>query len=131
MSVPSMSDKYRGTKEYQLVYAELIMAARYRGVTTYQAVAQILGLPLTGSYMGAEAAGVVGAISGDEVAQGRPMLSALVVKAGSHKPGGGFFKLARQLGRLQSDRPEDEQRFWEQEKEALYETWKETYGRKK
>jgi len=34
--------KYHGSKEYHLVYAELSNAARYRGVTTYQAVAQIM-----------------------------------------------------------------------------------------
>lgn len=117
-----MSDKYRGTKEYQLVYAELITAARYRGMTTYQAVAQILGLPLTGSYMGNQVGHAVGEISADEVVQGRPMLSALVVGVNG-LPGQGFFILARQLGKLQSDQPEDEQRFWEQEKEAVYETW--------
>jgi hypothetical protein len=54
-----------------------------------------------------------------EEAQGRPMLSALVVGV-SGKPGAGFFDLARQLGRLQSEKEEDEQRFWEEEKEALY-----------
>lgn len=39
---------YQGTIVYHLVYAELATAARYRGVTTYQTVAQIMGLPLRG-----------------------------------------------------------------------------------
>ena len=52
--------KYLGTKEYLLVYGELITAARYRGVTTYQAIAQLIGLPLTGNYMGSEVGQILG-----------------------------------------------------------------------
>ena len=37
-------------------------------------------------------------------------------------PGSGFYTWARQLGRLRSDRPEDELPFWVEEKEAVYET---------
>ncbi len=47
-----MDDKYRGTKDYFLIYAELIRAARYRGTVTYQELADFVGLPLRGSYMG-------------------------------------------------------------------------------
>lgn len=118
--------KYRGTTKYQLVYAELITAARYRGLTTYQAVAQLLGLPLTGSYMGSQVGQVVGEISEDELAQGRPMLSALVVGVNG-KPGPGFYNWARELGRLHGGQHEDEQSFWEREKEAVYETWKRVF----
>ena len=50
--MPVVSDKYRGSKEYHLIYCELMNAARYRGVITYQAIAQIMGLPLTGNLMG-------------------------------------------------------------------------------
>jgi hypothetical protein len=85
---PTMS-KYRGTKEYLLAYAELLQAARYRGVMTYQAVAQIMGLPLTGNNMGREVGQLIGEISQDEVQNGRPMLSALVVGT-SGVPGEGF-----------------------------------------
>lgn len=35
-------------------------------------------------------------------------------------PGPGFFDLARNLGRLTSD---DEQSFWEDERQAVYDTW--------
>ena len=56
---------YRGTTVYHLVYAELAAAARDRGVTTYQAVAQIMGLPLQGNHMGREV-GQIGEIGEDE-----------------------------------------------------------------
>jgi len=115
--------KYRGKQEYLLVYAELINAARHRGTLTYQEVAEIMGLPLRGSHMGAETSRLLGEISQEEHEHGRPMLSALVVStAGS--PGAGFFHLARHLGKLQVATPAEEQPFWEQEKEAVYAAWK-------
>ena len=117
-----VADKYRGSKEYLLVYCELIQAARYKGVTNYQAVAKIMSLPLTGNYMAKETGQMLGKISEDELKHGRPMLSVLVVGT-SGLPGAGFFALARQLGKLQDDSPAAERSFWEQEKAAVYNTW--------
>ena len=73
--------------------------------------------------MGSEVGHVVGAILAYEPAHGRPMLSAIVVGV-SGRPGGGFFGLARQLGRLNDDSKEAEDRFWEDEKAAVYKTWR-------
>ena len=115
-----VENHYRGTKEYALVYAELIAAAKYRGTVTYQEIAQILGLPLRGNYMQKEVGWLLGEISDDEVANGRPMLSAIAVGV-SCNPGAGFFTLAKELGKLKDD---DEQGFWESERQAVYETWK-------
>jgi hypothetical protein len=114
--------KYRGTKEYQLVYSELISAARYRGKITYQEVAAIMGLPLTGSHMGAETGHMLGEISEEEVRHNRPMLSAIAV-TNEGAPGGGFFTWAQDLGRLKDNTEEGKKRFWEQEKKEVYETW--------
>ncbi len=47
-----MVNTHRGTKAYLLIYAELITAARYRGTVTYQELAELVGLPLHGIYMG-------------------------------------------------------------------------------
>jgi len=80
-----------------------------------------MGLPLRGSHMGAETGHILGEISEDEVAAGRPMLSSLAVGVGG-RPGPGFFDLARQLGRMRTD--EDEASFWEREREAAYQAWK-------
>jgi hypothetical protein len=44
--------RYRGKKEYALIYTELITAAKYRGTVTYQEIAQIMCLPLTGKHKG-------------------------------------------------------------------------------
>src|SRR5258706_7978358 len=98
-----MDNKYRGTKDYFLIYAELIRAARYRGTVTYQELADLIALPLQGNYMGAELGGYLGAISEDEVKlYGRPMLSAIAVTLNG-RPGGGFYAYAKDLGKLASD----------------------------
>ncbi len=116
-----LADKYRGTTTYVHVLSELVRAAQYRGVTTYQDLAVIMGLPLRGSHLGAETGRVLGEICEDEVAAGRPMLSAVAV-AVNGSPGPGFFNLARDLDRLTPD--EDETAFWEREREAVYGAWK-------
>jgi hypothetical protein len=46
-----MEFKYKDTREYFLVYHGLISAAQYQGVFTYQEIARIMGLPLTGNKM--------------------------------------------------------------------------------
>lgn len=116
-----VKDRYRGTTKYVHVLGEMVRAAQYRGVTSYQDLAVIMGLPLKGSYMGAEVGHVLGEISEDEVAAGRPMLSAVAVGVNG-KPGPGFYALARDLGRL----PEgaDEETFWRTERHAVYDAWR-------
>jgi hypothetical protein len=117
-----VTNKYRATTNYIRVLAELVRAAEYRGVTTYQDIAVIMGLPLRGAHMGKETGQILGAISEDEVKAGRPMLSAVAV-AVTGKAGPGFFVLAKNLGRFGGD-PADEENFWRQEVQAVYETWK-------
>lgn len=113
--------RYRGTKEYALVYTELITAAKYRGTVTYQEIAKLIGLPLQGNHMGKEIGQLLGEISEDEVIRGRHMLSAVAVNT-QGLPGPGFFVLAKDLGKLTDG--EDEKKFWRSECVALYETWK-------
>lgn len=121
--MPVVPDKYRGSKVYLLTYCELITAAQRRETVTYQEIASIAGLPPSGNYMGKEVGYLLGEISDDEHANGRPMLSAIAVNT-QGKPGSGFFALARDLGKLQDATPEGEQQFWEKEKAAVYATWK-------
>jgi len=118
-----VEDRYRGKKEYVIVYGELVTAARYRGTVTYQEIADIMGLPLTGSYMGSQVGWILGEISEDEHRRGRPLLSAIAVGT-SGLPGSGFYGLARELGKLQDATKEEEHRFWLEEKAAVHDTWK-------
>lgn len=116
-----MESKYRGTTRYFHVMAELVRAAQYRGVTTYQDMAVMMGLPVTGAHMGRETGQMLREISHEEVAAHRPMLSAVVVSV-QGKPGPGFFVLAKELGRLRDG--DEEQAFWQRECEAVYESWR-------
>ena len=126
--MPIVRDKYRRTVMYFLVHADLVRAAQYRGLTTYQDLAVIMGLPPSGSHMGSETGQILGEIVEDEVRDGRPMLSAVAVGV-SGKPGPGFFGLARDLGRLQPG--DDESAFWQAERERVYATWRLKHGEAK
>ncbi|MYC67558.1 MAG: hypothetical protein F4X12_14615 [Acidobacteriia bacterium] len=119
--MPNTNGKYRGTTTYFHVLAELVRAAQYRGLTTYQDIALLMGLPLSGSHMGKEVGQILGEISEDEVRAGRPMLSSVAVGVNG-KAGSGFFGLARELGRL--DQNEDEYAFWKDELLAAYSAWR-------
>jgi hypothetical protein len=113
--------KYRGTTTYIHVLAELVRAAQYRGITTYQDIAIIMGLPVKGSYMGVETGHVLGDISEDEVIANRPMLSAVAVGV-SGQPGPGFYSLAKTLGLM---KPGDDQlKFWRAQLESVYKEWR-------
>lgn len=108
--------------EYHLVYSELIVAARRRGTVTYQELAHIVGLPLTGNYMGKRIGDILGAVSQNEVDHGRPMLSAIAVNTAG-KPSKGFFDLARLVGLINSEDPETERAFVEAQKREIYKIW--------
>ena len=111
-------------KEFYIAYGIMINAAQHQGFSTYQEIAQAIGLPTAGSYMGTQVGGVVGAVSENERKLGRPMLSAVVVGT-SGKPGSGFLAWAKQLGYLKEG--EDEDAFWKNECKKVYEEWKITY----
>lgn len=117
------STKYRGSVIYHRVFYELMTAAKYRGTVTYQEIAQLMGLPMQGSYLAKETGQILGEISKDEVNNKRPMLSAVAVGV-SGVPGTGFFDLARDLSMFTGSTKEEELQFWKNECKAVYETWK-------
>ena len=119
--MPVVSDKYRGTTKYFHVHAELVRAAQYRGLTTYQDIALLMDLPQSGNHMAKEIGWILGEISEDEVRARRPMLSSVAVNV-RRKAGKGFFELARDLGRL--DQNKDESAFWKEELHAAYLAWR-------
>lgn len=110
----------RDTIEYYLVYSELIHAARHRGTVTYQELAHVVGLPLVGSYMGSRIGELIGAVAANEVRLGRPMLSAVAVKANGDI-GSGFFPFAIELGLFEPGG--DELAFLEDQRKKCYKTW--------
>lgn len=113
---------YRGTRAYALVYCELLQVARSRGLTTYQRLAELIGLEDQGNYMGSEIGQVLGEISEDEQLRDRPMLSAVAVGV-SNAPGDGFFTCAEELDRQSGETREARNRFWKSERDAVYLAW--------
>jgi hypothetical protein len=73
--------------------------------------------------MGSQVGRMLGEISENEVSNARPMLSAIVVGV-SGQPGPGFYGLAEDLDKFQEDTKESQLKFWEDEKRAVYDTWK-------
>ena len=120
-------DKYRGKKEYSLVYCRILQAARQGQTIVYGDIAKIMGLPPSGHHMASEVGQILGEISEDEHVNGRPMLTAVVVSVDG-MPGQGFFTCARQLGKLHEDSRDAERHFWESEKAAVFETWRDAEG---
>ena len=120
-----VTPKYRGSTKYLLVYAALINAAHTRTTVSYKQIAALMGLPPSGNYMSHETGVLLGEISEEEHGHGRPMLSALAIRADG-MPGGGFFGLARDLGLLRDESAAGERQFWEAHKQALYDTWSST-----
>jgi hypothetical protein len=116
------------TVEYHLVYSELIAAARKRGTVTYQELAHVVGLPLSGSHMGKRIGQLLGAVSWNEVQQGRPMLSAIAVNVRGDA-GDGFFELAQNYFNLMRV-DEDKQAFWESQRDKCYQIWKQQFPKK-
>lgn len=128
-----MSENRFGSKdsvEYFLVYSALIQAARMRGLVTYQDLALLTGLPLSGNYMSSSLGWVLGTISENEVKYNhRPMLSALCVTVAGI-PGKNFPKFARELGLLDSEDPRQVHAFWEDQCQACYQVWQQKFPKK-
>ncbi len=127
-SLKHVKEKYRGTPTYFRVITDLMNAAQYQGLTTYQHIAAIMGLPLSGNHMQREVGYILGEISDDEVAAGRPMLSSVAVGING-KPGSGFYSLAYDLGLLPTK--DENIPFWEAQRESTYSAWRRPFLSKK
>jgi hypothetical protein len=112
-----VKDKYRGTQKYADVRAMLVRVGKARGMVRYREIAQTMGLPVTGHFMGGELRQILSEISEDTVRDGGPMLSAIAIGVRG-KPGPGFFDLAKELGRLPAEA--DEISFWKREMESVF-----------
>ena len=121
---PIVPKKYRGTTTYHKVFCRLIQAAHARQPIHYGEIAAIMNLQGTGQHMAAETGHILGEISEDEHNQGRHMLSSVVVRQQDGIPGNGFFVLAVDLNKLDSNATDQEKRqFWENELQETYRQW--------
>jgi hypothetical protein len=107
--------------EHQPVYDRLVQAARAREFVHYGELAKMLGIDMDNPHFDAQVGKVLGQISEDEVAAGRPMISAIVVSKDDMLPGSGFFKLGQELHRVEPG--EDEIGFAVRQIKRVHEYW--------
>lgn len=119
-----MATDWMNTKEYFITYNIMINAAKHFGLCTYQEIAQAIGISTAGNYMNYVVSSLIGLVSANEVKNGRPMLSCIVVGV-SGKPGPGLIPYAKILGVLKEE--DDELSFVDKERERIYEEWKNIY----
>jgi len=87
----------------QLVRDRLVQAAREGKFVHYSELAKLLGIDMDNPHFAVQVGRILGRISEDEAADGRPMLSAIVVSKDTMLPGKGFFTLGQELHRTQAD----------------------------
>ncbi len=102
------------------IRCRLIDLAKRRETITYGELARQLETVEIHPYSYAFA-GLLKAVCQMEDEAGRGLLCALVVRQSDGLPGNGFFRYALQRGR----QFEDEQAFWEQEVNFIYQVWRE------
>lgn len=107
--------------EHQAVYERLVRAARAQEFVHYGELARMLGMDMDNPHFGALVGKVLGRISEDEVAEGRPMLSAIVVTKDEMLPGYGFYKLGQELHQV--DPGEDEIGFALRQIRRVHDYW--------
>lgn len=109
------------------IYNNLVAVARGEpGLTTYSDIAPLANLSMDREEDRDKISRLLEEILQHEVAEGRPLLTAIVVhRGGDNNPGEGFFVAATRLGRYGGGR--DQMRrlsFWVREVNAVREYWR-------
>lgn len=107
-------------EQYETLRQMLITRARDRNMFFYGDLAPKLGLDMSRDADRAEIGRILGEVSKHEHANGRPLLSAIVVAKDGGTPGSGFFKLAKELGLFDLG---DKDTYWMTEVERIYQYW--------
>jgi hypothetical protein len=105
------------------LYARLITVAQQpEGTIAYSAAGSLIGLDMENPADRNEISELLEEIVRAEVAEGRPMLSSVVVYKDGSGLGQGFFTLARQLGRARAG--EEDYVVHARELKATYAAWR-------
>lgn len=102
------------------LYERLCEVARRQDTIFYGEVAPIAGVDTENPNFAALLGRLLDEINHAEAANGRPLLSAVVIGKENNMPGSGFFTCARQL-RLYSGK--DDLKFWLDELTSVHEYW--------
>jgi hypothetical protein len=106
---------------HQAIYAKLKEVARAKGVTNYTDIGQMANLDMDSPADRNKIAEILDEINYYEHQQGRPMLSAVVIRQDINMPGSGFFECARQLGKYRGN---DDLVFWAHELIKVHSYWR-------
>jgi len=101
------------------IRAKIVETARGRGTINYEEVGKLGNLSMGNPDHRNQLADILDDINREEHRTGGPMLSVVVVKKDSRRPGKGFFELARELGRQAPD--VDDETFFITELKTVYE----------
>ncbi len=105
------------------IYENLKGVAAAERFISYGDAGSLVGLDMGDPPSRAEIAQILDQINIYESRQGRPMLSAIVVRLHDQVPGGGFFECARDLGRLNATDKLLEMEFWVKEVRKVFGYW--------
>ena len=107
----------------QTIYEELKVVARAGQTCFYGDLSELVNLPPRSPRLNR----ILDSINLHENAQGRPLLSALVVRRGFRIPGDGFFSQARMLGKYDDSSKDatSHATFWVDEVHRIWDYWKE------
>ncbi len=88
--------------------------AAHKTTTTYKHVAQLVGVPWRSPYLHHT---LLGGISTSEFQAGRPLITALVVRVDTARPGVGFYRNARDIGAYDGS---GDEAFWQGQVARIY-----------
>ena len=121
-----MRNEAQVERRQEAVRDALIRRACARRTISYGELAQRVGLPPQRHVLMRQLPRLVEAVNAEEVADGWPLLGALVVRVADGLPGAGFYRHARELGRLAPDATRAAERtFHERELQRIYSAWSE------
>ena len=106
----------------ETIYQEIIKVAKSGNTTYYSDIAPMVGLDMGFPPDRNRISDILDEISRNEHANGRPLLSAVVILKEENIPGQGFFTLAQSLG-LCDGNPDSELKFWVQELHRVHAYW--------
>lgn len=104
----------------QDVHEELIRVATSQQVVSYSDVASLIGLDMESPEDRNRIADILEAISQREHRDGKPLLSAVVIRKDKNMPGVGFFDLGRRLGLYGGG---NDFQYWLQELRRVHDYW--------
>jgi len=107
---------------HEQIYARLQVVARAQRTITYSEIAPLAGLDMERQEDRDRIAAILDEISRHEHAEGRPLLSAVVVHKGDGTPGDGFFKMARSVEVMQAS--DDRVTFFARELGRVHDAWR-------